>query len=147
MDPYSEAAKWKELAMRYKADLDNNNRRLAQERIRSAMERYRPLVESLLPIVDDLEAALGSGYDHGALLNGVQQVLRKLTKALGEHGVQEVDPLGELFNPNLHEAISVIYKDDIPCDSIVQVLRKGWLLNERLIRAPLVVTSKPYERK
>ena len=147
MDPYSEAAKWKELAMRYKADLDNNNRRLAQERLRFAAERYRPLVESLLPIVDDLEAALGAGYDHGALLNGVQQVLRKLMMALGAHGVQEVDPLGEIFDPHIHEAISVLYNRDLPCDSIVQVLRKGWLLNERLIRAPLVVTSKDYDRK
>ena len=142
MDAHEEALRWKNLAMRYKADLENNNRRLIEEQKTLYRERYRPLLEEILPIIDDLEAALECGYDHPALLNGVQQIVHKLYHTLNLHGAQPLNPHGERFDPSQHEAIAVREENRVPPDTILEVARKGWTLHDRLIRPPLVVTSK-----
>lgn len=130
--------------LRALADADNARKRaqadIAQAR-RFAVER---LVEDLLPIIDSLEATLAadaSGAD--PLRSGVELTLKMLRAALERAGVSEVAPIaGERFDPHRHQAMAAVESDAEP-NTVVNVMQKGYLLNDRVVRAALVTVAKP----
>ena len=109
------------------------------------------LIQNLLPVVDSLEKALESSelvkdldQDHSAkaVLDGVGLCHKMFLDTLGKENVAVVDPHGEPFDPNLHQAMSMVENPDMEPNSVVAVIQKGYQLNGRLVRPAMVMVSK-----
>ena len=136
----AELARLREEALRERADLDNQLERERDSARRFANER---LLADLLPVIDSLEAGLGAaGSDASALREGMELTLRQLLKVTADNGLVPVDPVGQPFNPEHHQAMSMVPSEEHAPGHVVQVYQKGWLLNDRLLRPALVVVSQ-----
>lgn len=121
-----------------------NVRRRAQREISNAYGRgQRQIARELLASIDSLELGLGSadGATAESLLEGQQATLRQLLKTLEQFGVEAVDPQGEPFDPERHEAVSMQPSDSVADESVIAVMQKGYLMQGRLLRAARVVVS------
>lgn len=129
--------------LRAKAETENVRKR-AQTDISGAHKfATESFAESLLPVRDSLEAALANGSAQlDSLKNGVELTLRQLDAAFDKASVRELAPNGEKFDPNRHQAISMIEADAEP-NTVVSVLQKGYVLHERVLRPALVTVAKP----
>lgn len=138
---------WNEY-LRAVAELENLRKRSARDvehAHKFALERF---VRDLLPVRDSLEQGLQAAReeDSGAekLIEGKELTLRMLDKVLADHGVEEIDPQGSRFNPELHEAMTTQPSGDHEPDTVLMVLQKGYTLNGRLVRpARVVVAAAP----
>jgi molecular chaperone GrpE len=139
----AELAQLREDALRDRADIDNQRKRLARDVEMARKFANERLLAALLPVIDSLEAGLGAAAgEPGALREGVELTLRQLLKVTGENGLAEVNPVGQPFNPEHHQAMSTVDSAEHAPGQVVQVYQKGWLLNDRLLRPALVVVSK-----
>ena len=137
--------------LRAKAEADNLRRRHERELENAhkyALERF---AQELLPVIDSLEmGALAAGAE-GATLDklreGTELTLKMLLSAIEKFGIQAVHPEGEPFNPELHQAMSMLESPAHAPNTIMNVMQKGYLLNQRLIRPAMVVVSKGGEPK
>ena len=129
--------------LRIQADMDNMQRRVARDIENAHKYGLEKFVLELLPIVDSLERAtlLPEDQQH-SVLEGVLLTLKMLHAAFEKFGIQQVDPIDQPFNPELHQAVSTQVDADVPPNTVLSVLQKGYLLNNRLIRPALVVVSK-----
>lgn len=128
--------------LRAKAEGENIRRR-AQEDISKAhkygIERF---ATELLAVKDSLEAALGSeGISVEALRNGVELTLKQLEQVFERQNLKAIDPAGEKFDPHRHQAISVLPSEQEP-NTVINVLQKGYMLSDRVIRPALVTVAK-----
>lgn len=134
-------------ALRAVAEAENIRKR-AERRIESAHKyALERLIADVLPAVDSFEQAIdavAANQDGAApaLTEGVALSLKLLVGALERHGVAVVDPVGAPFDPQLHEAMTVVENDAAEPDSVTQVFQKGYTLNGRLVRAARVVVAK-----
>lgn len=138
----------REQQLRAEAELQNVRRRSARE-IESARKfALEPFVKALLPTVDSLEKAIEASGDaplnesEAAVIEGVRNTLRLFLDALGKEGVTTLDPHGEPFDPRFHEAVSMVENAEVEPNSVVAVLQKGYLLNDRLVRPAMVMVSR-----
>ena len=136
----------RDAALRAQADAQNVQRRAEQdvEKARKfALERF---TNELLPVVDNLERALeaASGDDEAIkpIAEGVELTLKSFIDVLGKFNVEVVDPQGEPFDPNLHQAMSMVENPDVEPNSVIAVMQKGYTLNGRLVRPAMVMVSK-----
>lgn len=140
-----EAADNYERYVRSVADLDNYRKRAVRDREDAAHRAATRILEDLLPVLDNLalglQAAKASGADLKTLIGGVEMVGQQLKTALAGHGLVEIAPLGKPFDPNLHEAIAQQPHADFAADHVAAVVRTGYTLNGRLVRAASVVVS------
>jgi molecular chaperone GrpE len=133
--------------LRLTADMDNYRKRAARDRddaVRNAQER---ILSKLLPVVDNFEMAMqAAGTAEGAsiesLKSGVQMILSQVKGVLSESGVEEIDATGQPFDPNLHEAVSQVESAEVEEGAVLQQLRKGYKMRDRLMRAATVVVAK-----
>jgi molecular chaperone GrpE len=137
--------------MRVTAELENTRRRYEREleaARKFALERF---VSELLPVRDSLElgltAARESQADAGKLHEGMDLTLKMLGDVMQKFGVAPVEPMGEPFDPNLHQALSIQPRDDVPANTVVVVVQKGYTLNGRLVRPAMVMVSRPSEAR
>lgn len=131
-----------ESLLRSRAEIENMRRRAAEDVLKAGKFGAEKFADAMLPIKDSLEAALATeSADIAALRSGVELTLRQLKQAFSSASVEEVDPLGEKFDPHRHQAISQIEAPGEP-NHVVQVLQKGYLLHERVLRPALVIVSK-----
>ena len=133
-------------ALRAQADAQNAQRRADQdvEKARKfALERF---CGELLPVVDNLERALEAiNRDDPALSSiaeGVDLTLKSFVGALGKFQIEQLDPAGEPFDPQLHQAMSMIENPDAEPNTVLAVMQKGYTLNSRLVRPAMVMVSK-----
>jgi molecular chaperone GrpE len=146
----TEAAK-KEAAANYDryvravADLENFRRRTVREKEELRLFAASRLLEDLLPALDNLSlglvAAKQPNADLKALAGGVELVQQQLRGVLAAHGLKEINPMGEAFDPHQHEAISHEASPDVKAEHILKVVRTGYVLNGRLLRPASVVVS------
>ena len=135
----------KDAALRAQADAMNVQRRAEQEIEKArkfALERF---CGDLLSVVDNLERALESGgNDQGdaALAEGVELTRKGFMDVLAKYGVEPVDPVGEPFDPETAQAMSMVEQPDVEPNSVVAVMQKGYRLNGRLLRPAMVMVSK-----
>lgn len=128
--------------LRAKAETENVRRRAEEEISKAAKFAAEKFAKAMLPVSDSLEAALATeNQTVESLREGVELTLRQLVSAFESSGLREENPLNAKFDPNLHQAISTVESDQ-EANTVVQVLQKGYLLNERVIRPALVVVSK-----
>ena len=127
------------------ADFDNyrrRNERYLEEYKKNCIER---LVNSLLEVIDELELALKSGKTTGgceALMQGVEMTLKKFRKVLEGEGVTAIESVGKPFDTSMHEAVEVSLNDQVQEGTILDEIRKGYVMNGRVIRPSLVRISK-----
>ena len=138
----AELTKLREDTLRDRADLENQRKRLERERDMARKFANERLLSDLLPVIDSLEAGLVAAGDVTALRQGIELTLRQLVKVTADNGLVVVDPAGQPFNPEHHQAMSTVDSAEHPPGHVVQVYQKGWLLNDRLLRPALVVVAK-----
>jgi len=130
-----------ELAQRTKADFENFRKRMTAEveaaQVRGKVSVAREVIEA----VDNLERALEAAGEGESLSSGVEMVLGGLRETLARNGVEAVDPKGERFDPNRHEALSTQPVEGAESGTVVEVLQKGYVLGEQLVRPARVVVS------
>ncbi len=128
--------------LRAKAETENVRRRAQEDIVKAGKFAADKFAQAMLPVKDSLEAALATeNATLESLKEGVELTLKQLVAAFKSANVTEVNPVGEKFDPNKHQAISAIEADGEP-NTVLTVLQKGYLLNERTMRPALVVVSK-----
>ena len=136
-----------ELARRTQADFENYRKRMAAEVQASALRGRIQVAKDVVLVLDDLERALQSvgldpeGDSEDALAHGVLLVFRNLRETLKKVGVETVDPAGEKFDPNQHEALTAVPVEGVASGQVVEVMQKGYRLDGQLIRPARVVVS------
>jgi len=136
------AAEHYESLLRARAETENMRRRAAEDVLKAGKFGAEKFANAMLPVKDSLEAALvAESTDIAALRSGVELTLRQLQQAFTSANVEELNPLGEKFDPHRHQAISQVEAAGEP-NHVVQVLQKGYLLHERVLRPALVIVSK-----
>ncbi len=130
--------------LRAVADADNARKRAAADMATVQKFAVESFVQELLPVIDSLEAALGAEVvDPKTLRGGVELTLKQLRTAFDKSNVAEIAPAaGERFDPNRHQAMAVVESDAEP-NTVVEVMQKGYTLNERVVRPALVTVAKP----
>jgi molecular chaperone GrpE len=123
------------------ADLDNLRKRTAREVERRIEESRESLLREWLEAVDSVERAL-SMTPEGAVQEGLRSVLGQMEAILARHGVQRVGRPGEPFDPERHDAVAVRDEDDTPDRTVVQVVRSGFAIGDRVLRPAQVVVSR-----
>lgn len=140
----AEIEKWRDLALRSQADLDNYRKRMAREKNDAILYANVSLLNSLLPVLDNFEMGLQAARqenENGTIYQGFLMVRKQIEDFLAEQGVRPVPAAGP-FDPNQHEAVTQIHSDTVPEGEIVSELRRGYRLNDRLLRAANVIISK-----
>ena len=144
-DFQAEAARFKDLALRAQADLDNYRKRAVRDKEDSIRYANSSLLEKLLPILDNFELGLEaarSAPDTASIIEGMAIVQKQLQDFLKSHGVEPVPAEGEAFNPVHHEAVAQEHSPAVPEGHVVRQLRKGYKIKDRLLRASSVTVSK-----
>ena len=134
----------KDQLLRTVAESENIRRRASRDVENAHKYANEKLLEDLLPVLDSLEKALelpDQSDDAKAVLEGIEISLRMFRETLERGGVTIVDPLGEPFDPSKHEALAMVPNEEVEPNSIIEVVQKGYLLNERVVRAARVVVS------
>jgi molecular chaperone GrpE len=140
----------KDQALRAQAEVENVRRRATRDvenAHKYALERF---TGDLLPVLDSLEKAVEASSaaaelasdPNVAIAHGVDLSLKLFLDVLGRFGIAQIDPLGEPFDPQQHEAMALLEKPDAEPNSVLEVMQKGYTLNGRLVRAAMVVVSK-----
>jgi molecular chaperone GrpE len=140
-----EAADNHDRYLRAVADLENFRRRTVREKEELRLYSASRLLEDLLPALDNLGLGLAAARqpkaDLKALANGVELVQQQLKGALAAHGLKEINPLGQQFDPHQQEALSHQASDDVKAEHVLTVVRTGYTLNGRLLRPASVIVS------
>jgi molecular chaperone GrpE len=129
--------------LRTAAELDNLRKRSAREVEAARKFGAERLAQAILPVRDSLEAGAAAAEKAGqtALLDGQRATLRLLDEAFNACGIREIHPVGEPFDPNRHEALSLVPAPNVAPNTVIQVVQKGYELNERLLRAAKVLVA------
>lgn len=140
-----QAADHLDKALRAQAEMENLRKRSARE-VENAhkygMDRF---IRELLPVIDSMELGISASDNSGditGLREGMDLTLKKFLDVLNKSGVEVIDPQGEKFNPELHEAVSVQAADSGQAGTVIAVMQKGYSLNGRLVRPAMVVVAQ-----
>lgn len=142
----AEVAEAKDQVLRAKAEAQNMRRRAEQDVEKAHKFALEKFVNELLPVIDSLERAIDAcpeGDDNAKVLReGVEMTLSMFTAAMSKFSVDVVDPEGEPFDPQHHQAMSMVENPEVEPNTVIAVMQKGYLLNGRLVRPAMVMVSK-----
>ena len=147
----AENASLKDRMLRVLADMENLRRRTEREVADAKVYGVTAFARDMLNVADNLSRALDSlgedvrGAAEGALrslIDGVDLTTRDLTTALARHGVKKLEPMGEKFDPNFHQAMFEVPDEALPAGTVTQVVQSGWRIGERVLRPAMVGVSK-----
>jgi len=140
-----EAREYLDYLKRLKAEFENYKKRVLKEREQTVKLANENLIRQFLPIMDDLERAISSvkkAKDIDSLVEGIVMVLNQLKEVLKKQGVEEIKAKGKEFNPYFHEAVLELKSDKYPDNFVVEEMRKGYKLNNRILRPAMVKVNK-----
>jgi molecular chaperone GrpE len=123
---------------RLQADFENARKRAERERIENREFAMGSIVEQFLPVLDNFELALKSNGTAEQLRSGVELIVKQMEEVLSRMQVSVVPTLGEAFDPRMHEALGAVDRNDVPDQHVVEEVRRGYRLRDRLIRPALV---------
>ncbi len=136
---------WDQL-VRAKAELDNLRKRTQRDLENAHKFATEKFSQDLLQVWDSLElghqAAQDENADVAKLSEGTELTLKLLTSVMQKNGIEQIDPMGEPFNPEFHQAMSMQERDDVEPNTVVAVVQKGYTLNGRLMRPAMVMVSR-----
>ena len=136
---------WQEQYARLQADLENTKKRMEKRFTQRSDDLRVRMLQDLLPLADNLEAALAhsaGGAEDSALRQGVELTLKSFLDTLGKYGVQVIDPAGQEFDPELHEAVGVVADPNTPSGHVVKVMQRGYTIDGRVIRPARVLVAQ-----
>ena len=138
----------KDKYMRAMAETENIRKRAAKEKIETIKRANKDLLLSLLNFMDNFERAIKAGENNSDIQNseyykGIELIHKQFIDFIHDNGVEEIECLGEEFNPNLHEALTMVEIPDCEHEKIVEVYAKGYKLNDELLRTAKVIVGKP----
>jgi len=131
--------------LRLAADFDNYKKRARLDQLETMQHASAELIGRLLPVLDDLRNVLDhkpDGVDE-SWVKGLELSVRKLEEALGAHGLQPIESVGERFDPKVHEAVGHEESTEHPEDTVVSELRRGYRVRDRVVRPALVKVARP----
>lgn len=135
-----------DLVLRTNAEMENLRKRQQRELDSARKYALEGFVSELLQVLDSLELGVQASQDPSAtvqsLREGSELTLKLLTDVLVKFGVEQVDPEGQPFDPELHQAMSMQPRDDVPPNTVVTVVQRGYTLNGRLVRPAMVMVSQ-----
>lgn len=148
LDEYeTRLAEMREIMLRERAELENQRKRLQRDLEQARRFANEKLLADLLPVIDNLERGLAvEGGDYAGLRGGVELTLRELARVADASGLKVIDPIGQPFDPERHQAMSMVPSGEHQPGSVVAVMQKGYVLNDRLLRPALVAVSKAPDR-
>lgn len=136
---------WEQM-MRLRAEIENNRKRAERDVENAHKYALKNFVENLLPIIDSMEMGQTAAAADNATLESIREgtalTMTMFVQVLEKNGLEQIDPLGEKFDPERHQAISMIEAEDAESSSVIEVMQKGFLLNDRLVRPAMVVVAK-----
>ncbi|WP_144984294.1 nucleotide exchange factor GrpE [Halomonas sp. C22] len=137
-------AQAKDQALRAAAEAQNVRRRAEQEAEKARKFALEKFVKELLPVVDSLEKALESMQEDASDVHreGVSMTLKMQLGVLAKFGVESIEPQGEPFDPQMHEAMAMVPNPELEPNTVMDVMQKGYSLNGRLVRPAMVVVSQ-----
>jgi molecular chaperone GrpE len=141
----AELEKFRDLALRSSADLDNYRKRMSKEREEAIKFANSSFLERLIPILDNFEFGLEAARSASSpvsILEGMKMVQKQIQDFLSSAGIEMIDATDQHFDPQLHEAISQEESKQVPDGIVIRQLRRGYKLRDRLIRPANVVVSK-----
>ena len=131
--------------LRTAADFENYKRRTALEKDDLMKYSNAKIIGEILPVLDNFQLALktpGDSKEVQNVIKGVDMIYRQLLQVLEQAGMTKIEAVGHAFDPNLHEAIMQVDDDSVPEDTVVEELRAGYMLKERVIRPTMVKVSR-----
>ncbi|HEY4543517.1 MAG TPA: nucleotide exchange factor GrpE [Tissierellaceae bacterium] len=130
--------------LRLQADFSNFKRRNEKERTGLVSLGKEAIVTDILPVIDNFERAmmLEDGSEKDSFYEGIELIQKQLIEVLEKHGVKEINCLHEQFDPNYHYAVQMQESDKYQPDVVINVMQKGYLLNDKVIRPAMVIVSK-----
>lgn len=131
--------------MRAQAEMENLRKRTAREIENAHKYGLDRFIKDLLPVLDSMELGISASDNAGdiaSLKEGMDLTLKMFIDVLNKSGIEVIDPQGEKFNPELHEAVSVQAVDDGESGTVIAVMQKGYTLNGRLVRPAMVVVAR-----
>lgn len=135
-----------ESSLRARADIDNLQRRHKKELEKAHKFALDSFSSELLPVWDSLELGIQAALDHTAdvdkLREGNELTLKLLSDVMNKFGIEQIDPMGEVFDPEEHQAMSLQPSDGVPPNTVTAVVQRGYKLNGRLIRPAMVMVSQ-----
>ncbi len=142
----ADLAEAKDHVLRTQAEMQNLRRRMERDVENAHKYALEKFVGELLPVVDNLERAIGAidstNEEFKAVGEGIELTLKSFLDVLGRFKVDTLDPKGESFDPELHQAMSMLEMQEVKPNTVVDVFQKGYTLNGRLVRPAMVVVSK-----
>jgi len=139
-----ELARHRDAMLRMQAEMENLRKRLLREVEKSRKFALERIMKDLLQVRDSMERGLemaDASVTAESLIEGEKLTLKMLVKLMEDHGLEVIDPLGEMFDPELHEAMTVMPAPDAAENTVLEVLQKGFRLHDRLIRPARVIVS------
>ncbi len=141
-----DAAQARDAALRAQADAQNIKRRAEQDMEKARKFALEGFCKELLPVIDNLERALEAAPDNEEVVRpiaeGVELTLKSFVDAMNKFKIEVVNPLGEPFDPEFHQAMSMVENPDVEPNTVTLVMQKGYTLNGRLVRPAMVMVSK-----
>tara|TARA_Y100000588_G_C14182412_1_gene894249 strand:- start:641 stop:1189 length:549 start_codon:yes stop_codon:yes gene_type:complete len=140
-----ERDEYQDLLLRKTAEFDNYRKRITRERISLNQIATADLIAQLLPIIDDLERALsveGDKESSSAYKAGVELIHKQLLELLAKHEVSPINTDGCIFDPHFHEAVTYELSEELKDGQIIEEIRKGYMIGERLLRPTIVKVAK-----
>jgi len=138
-------AKHREAMLRMQAEMENLRKRLARDAEKSRKFALERIMKDLLQVRDSMERGLELADESAtveSLREGQELTLKMLAKVLQDHDLEAIEPLGQPFDPEWHEAMTVLPSDEVADNTVLEVLQKGYRLHDRLIRPAMVVVSR-----
>ncbi len=141
-----DVARFKDVALRAEAEMQNMQRRTSRDIENAHKFGIERFLQNLLPVIDSIEKAVEAAEQAGGgddpISEGIALCHKLLLDVVGKENIEVVDPLGEPFDPNLHQAMSMVENPDMEPNSVFAVVQKGYTLNGRLVRPAMVMVTK-----
>ena len=132
--------------MRLRAEIDNNRKRADRDLENAHKYALKSFIEELLPVVDSMEMGQSAAEADNATLENIREgstlTMNMFFQVLQKNGLEHIDPVGEKFDPEQHQAISMVELEGAESGTVIEVMQKGFALNERLVRPAMVVVAK-----
>jgi len=132
--------------MRLRADIENNRKRAERDVENAHKYSLKNFAEALLPVIDSMEMGMNAAEAENASLESIREgselTMNMFVQVLEKQGLTPIDPVGEKFDPEQHQAISMIEDENAESNTVINVMQKGFLLNDRLVRPAMVVVAK-----
>lgn len=136
--------------LRLYAEFENYKKRVNKDKEELVKYGNEKLIYELLPVIDYLEMALKHSKNEASegIVQGVEVTLKELMRTLEKFGLTSIETIGKPFDPTVHHAMSIVEREDVEENMVVEEFRKGYMVKDKVIRAPLVgVSKKPVELK